>query len=107
MQLRTLGNSDLKITPLGVGAWAMGGGGWAFGWGPQDDAQSVAAIHAALVSNSSVEDFLAASPEKAEYTSTRGAQQSVTASGWYGYALKRGWIKVGSIEEAESESEAE
>ncbi len=48
MQLRTLGNSDLKITPLGVGAWAMGGGGWAFGWGPQDDAQSVAAIHAAL-----------------------------------------------------------
>ena len=70
-----------------------------------------AAIHAALVSNSSVEDFLAASPEKAEYTSTRGAQQSVTASGWYGYALKRGWIKVGSIEEAETdttpESEAE
>src|SRR6185436_18715735 len=48
MQLRTLGNSDLQITPLGVGAWAMGGGGWAFGWGPQDDADSVAAVHAAL-----------------------------------------------------------
>ena len=48
MQLRTLGNSDLKITPLGVGAWAMGGGGWAFGWGPQDDEASVAAVHAAL-----------------------------------------------------------
>ena len=48
MQLQTLGNSDLKITPLGVGAWAMGGGGWAFGWGPQDDADSVAGVHAAL-----------------------------------------------------------
>lgn len=36
------------ITPVGVGAWAMGGGGWAFGWGPQDDAESIEAIHAAL-----------------------------------------------------------
>jgi aryl-alcohol dehydrogenase-like predicted oxidoreductase len=36
------------ITPLGVGAWAMGGNNWAFGWGPQDDGESVAAIHAAL-----------------------------------------------------------
>jgi aryl-alcohol dehydrogenase-like predicted oxidoreductase len=48
MKTRPLGNSDLHITPLGVGAWAIGGGGWAFGWGPQDDADSIAAIHAAL-----------------------------------------------------------
>lgn len=48
MQKRRLGSSDLEITAIGVGAWAMGGGGWAFGWGPQDDSQSVAAIHAAL-----------------------------------------------------------
>ena len=48
MTTRPLGNSDLNITPLGIGAWAIGGGGWAFGWGPQDDADSVAAIHAAL-----------------------------------------------------------
>jgi aryl-alcohol dehydrogenase-like predicted oxidoreductase len=48
MTLRTLGQSDLKITPLGIGAWAMGGGDWKFAWGPQDDAESVAAIHAAL-----------------------------------------------------------
>src|SRR5471030_2997407 len=48
MQTRQLGNSDLQITPLGVGAWAMGGGGWAFSWGPQDDSDSIAAIHAAL-----------------------------------------------------------
>jgi len=48
MQTRQLGNSDLKITPLGVGAWAIGGGGLQFSWGPQDDADSVAAIHAAL-----------------------------------------------------------
>lgn len=48
MQTRQLGNSDLQITPIGVGAWAIGGGGWAFGWGPQDDAESVAAIREAL-----------------------------------------------------------
>lgn len=38
----------MEITVLGVGAWAMGGSGWAFAWGPQDDEQSIAAIHAAL-----------------------------------------------------------
>jgi aryl-alcohol dehydrogenase-like predicted oxidoreductase len=48
MQTRQLGNSDLHITPVGVGAWAMGGGDWAFSWGPQEDDKSVAAIHAAL-----------------------------------------------------------
>ena len=48
MEKRRLGNSDLAITPLGIGAWAMGGGGWAFAWGPQDDQESIAAIHAAL-----------------------------------------------------------
>jgi aryl-alcohol dehydrogenase-like predicted oxidoreductase len=48
MEKKRLGNSDMELTPIGVGAWAMGGGGWAFAWGPQDDAQSIAAIHAAL-----------------------------------------------------------
>jgi len=48
MQTRQLGNSDLQITPLGIGAWAMGGSGWAFSWGEQDDNDSVSAIHAAL-----------------------------------------------------------
>ena len=48
MVKRRLGTSDLEITPVGVGAWAMGGGGWKFAWGPQDDAESIAAIHAAL-----------------------------------------------------------
>ena len=48
MQTRNLGNSDLKITPIGVGAWAMGGGQWAFSWGEQDDDASIAAIHTAL-----------------------------------------------------------
>jgi len=48
MQTKQLGNSDMHITPIGIGAWAMGGGGWAFAWGPQDDDDSVAAIHAAL-----------------------------------------------------------
>ena len=48
MQKRKLGASDLEITPIGVGAWAMGGGGWQFAWGAQDDDESIAAIHAAL-----------------------------------------------------------
>jgi len=48
MQTRHLGNSDLEITPIGIGAWAMGGGDWAFSWGRQEDDQSIAAIHAAL-----------------------------------------------------------
>mgnify|MGYP005834392719 CR=1 FL=1 len=48
MQTKRLGNSDLDITPLGIGAWAMGGGGWRFAWGPQDDGQSIAAIRKAL-----------------------------------------------------------
>jgi aryl-alcohol dehydrogenase-like predicted oxidoreductase len=48
LKLRTLGNSDLKLTPIGFGAWAIGGGNWEFAWGPQDDSESVAAIHKAL-----------------------------------------------------------
>jgi aryl-alcohol dehydrogenase-like predicted oxidoreductase len=48
MKLRTLGNTDLRITPIGIGAWAIGGGKWEFGWGPQDDEESIAAIHAGL-----------------------------------------------------------
>jgi aryl-alcohol dehydrogenase-like predicted oxidoreductase len=48
MTLRTLGNTDLRITPIGIGAWAIGGGKWEFGWGAQNDAQSIAAIHAGL-----------------------------------------------------------
>ena len=46
--LRTLGNSDLQLTPIGFGAWAIGGGDWAYAWGPQDDQESIAAIHRAL-----------------------------------------------------------
>jgi aryl-alcohol dehydrogenase-like predicted oxidoreductase len=48
MTLRTLGQSDLKISPIGIGAWAIGGGQWEFAWGPQDDKESIAAIHAGL-----------------------------------------------------------
>jgi aryl-alcohol dehydrogenase-like predicted oxidoreductase len=48
MQTKRLGASDLELTAVGIGAWAMGGGGWKFAWGPQDDAESIRAIHAAL-----------------------------------------------------------
>jgi aryl-alcohol dehydrogenase-like predicted oxidoreductase len=49
-QLRTtqLGQTGLEITRVGLGAWAIGGGGWEFGWGPQEDDESIAAIHRAL-----------------------------------------------------------
>jgi aryl-alcohol dehydrogenase-like predicted oxidoreductase len=50
MEKRRLGNSDLHITLLGVGGWALGGSGWRFSWGPQDDKDSVAAIRKALES---------------------------------------------------------
>jgi aryl-alcohol dehydrogenase-like predicted oxidoreductase len=46
--LRTLGNSDLQLTSIGFGAWAIGGGNWEFAWGPQDDNESIGAIHRAL-----------------------------------------------------------
>ena len=48
MKTRKLGNSDLLITPVGYGAWAIGGSGWQFAWGSQDDNDSIAAIHRAL-----------------------------------------------------------
>jgi aryl-alcohol dehydrogenase-like predicted oxidoreductase len=48
MQTRALGNSDLNITSVGYGAWAIGGSGWQFAWGSQNDNDSVAAIHRAL-----------------------------------------------------------
>jgi aryl-alcohol dehydrogenase-like predicted oxidoreductase len=48
MQTRRLGNTDLEITPIGFGAWAIGGDQWAYGWGPQDDRDSIAAIGRAL-----------------------------------------------------------
>src|SRR5271168_2815915 len=47
MKTKILGNSDLIITPIGFGAWAVGGD-WQFGWGQQEDSLSFAAIHQAL-----------------------------------------------------------
>ncbi|MGD0517690.1 MAG: aldo/keto reductase [Thermoguttaceae bacterium] len=48
MVTKQLGNSDLHITPIGFGAWAIGGAGWEFSWGRQDDNESIAAIKSAL-----------------------------------------------------------
>jgi len=48
METRQLGKSDLNISRVGYGAWAIGGGGWQFAWGAQDDDDSIAAIHCAL-----------------------------------------------------------
>src|ERR1700731_4461974 len=47
MDKKQLGNSDLHLSPIGFGAWAIGGGDWAFAWGDQDDNDSIAAIHKA------------------------------------------------------------
>ena len=48
METRQLGNSDLYITRIGFGAWAVGGSGWYGSMGPQNEDDSVPAIHAAL-----------------------------------------------------------
>jgi aryl-alcohol dehydrogenase-like predicted oxidoreductase len=48
LPVRPLGSSGLAITTVGFGAWAAGGGGWAFGWGPQDDEASIAAMRHAI-----------------------------------------------------------
>jgi aryl-alcohol dehydrogenase-like predicted oxidoreductase len=48
MEKKQLGNSDLHLSPIGFGAWAIGGGDWAMAWGDQDDNDSIAAIHKAL-----------------------------------------------------------
>jgi aryl-alcohol dehydrogenase-like predicted oxidoreductase len=45
---RRLGVTDVEISTVGLGSWAIGGGGWAYGWGPQDDASSIAAIRHAV-----------------------------------------------------------
>lgn len=48
MKTKKLGNSEIEITPIGFGAWAIGGGDYVFGWGPQDDDDSIAAIQHAV-----------------------------------------------------------
>ena len=48
METRRLGNTDMNITRIGFGSWAVGGGGWEYGWGEQDDRESVEAIERAL-----------------------------------------------------------
>lgn len=48
MNTKSLGWTELNFTQVGLGTWAIGGGGWAFGWGPQDDNLSVETIHRAL-----------------------------------------------------------
>ena len=48
MKTRQLGNSDLQITAIGYGAWAIGGAGWEAAWGAQDDGEAIAAIQAAI-----------------------------------------------------------
>jgi aryl-alcohol dehydrogenase-like predicted oxidoreductase len=48
MEKKRLGNSDMELTPIGFGSWAVGGGDWAYSWGAQDDNDSIAAIHKAL-----------------------------------------------------------
>jgi aryl-alcohol dehydrogenase-like predicted oxidoreductase len=48
MKINQLGASEMWLSPVGFGAWAVGGGDWAYSWGPQDDNASIAAIHRAI-----------------------------------------------------------
>ncbi len=48
MKTRKLGRTDLNLSTIGLGTWAIGGSGWKFSWGPQDDKESISAIRRAL-----------------------------------------------------------
>ncbi len=48
MQKKLLGTTDMHLTPVGLGSWAIGGGNWEYGWGAQDDGDAVAAIERAI-----------------------------------------------------------
>src|SRR3954447_12915498 len=48
MEHRDFGKTGMRISPIGFGTWAVGGGAWAGGWGPQDDDASIRSIHRAL-----------------------------------------------------------
>lgn len=48
LSIAPLGTNGQRVTRIGFGSWAIGGGDWAYGWGPQDDAASIAAIRYAL-----------------------------------------------------------
>lgn len=48
METRQFGSTDMQITPIGFGSWAIGGGNWEFGWGAQDDRQAIEAIERAV-----------------------------------------------------------
>lgn len=53
------------------------------------------ALHEALIKNTTCEDYFAAAPEKVKFVSSRGAEQTCTAAVYFGYAIKRGWVKLG------------
>ena len=44
MLKRKLGRTDLELTPVGLGTWAIGGGAWKFGWGSQNNADAISGI---------------------------------------------------------------
>lgn len=48
MQTKRFGRTGLEITPIGFGSWAIGGGNWEFGWGPQDERAAIEAIERAV-----------------------------------------------------------
>jgi len=48
MQKKELGKTDMQLTPIGFGSWAIGGADWAYGWGAQDDGDAIAAIERAV-----------------------------------------------------------
>ncbi len=84
MQNKRLGNSDMFLSPLGIGAWAIGGAGWAFSWSSQDDRDSVKAIHAALDAGMNWIDTAA--------VYGLGHSEEVVAQALNGYSGKRPYV---------------
>jgi len=67
-----LGQTDMHLTRVGFGAWAIGGGGWTFAWGNQDDTESIGAIRKAVESGVNWIDTAAAA----------GTDLLATTAGW-------------------------
>jgi aryl-alcohol dehydrogenase-like predicted oxidoreductase len=93
MDKRTLGKSDLKISPMGLGCWAIGGLSWAgdepLGWGDVDDNESIQAIHAGLDLGINFIDtanvYGAGHSEKVIAKALKGKRQSVILTTKFGY----------------------
>jgi aryl-alcohol dehydrogenase-like predicted oxidoreductase len=106
MTRRRLGRTDLELTTVGFGTWALGGTGWRYAWGPQDDKDSIAAIHRALdlginwIDTAAVYGF--GHSEEVVGRAVRGRRSSVILATKCGRVRQAGTEEIGSRLRADS-----